>query len=250
MARFGRTMGLPIEQLKQHLIDDRGRRRLRRRGVRRRRRLGSRARVRHPHSRRDGARDPCKATPREIRAKLVVEAANGPTTFEADEILRDRGIVVLAGSLRQRRRRGGQLFRVGQEPDPHSLRPDGAAPSRGEPPDPGALAGDHDGRHLPVGDGQLLPRRAQGRSTSSAPGSTTSCGRRTGRSERPGMEARRFPTCARRPTRSRSAAAPKPMAPSESSGEVPSDTPTPRPIRFTGSGPGPRGTTALADAVL
>jgi glutamate dehydrogenase (NAD(P)+) len=31
----------------------------------------------------------------QVRAKLVVEAANGPTTFEADEILRDRGIVVL-----------------------------------------------------------------------------------------------------------------------------------------------------------
>jgi glutamate dehydrogenase (NAD(P)+) len=31
----------------------------------------------------------------QVRAKLVVEAANGPTAFEADEILRDRGIVVL-----------------------------------------------------------------------------------------------------------------------------------------------------------
>ncbi|MFA9461951.1 Glu/Leu/Phe/Val family dehydrogenase [Thiohalorhabdus sp. Cl-TMA] len=36
---------------------------------------------------------------RNIRAPVVVEAANGPVTFRADEILRERGVVVLPDSL-------------------------------------------------------------------------------------------------------------------------------------------------------
>ena len=82
----------------------------------------------------------------QVRAKLVVEAANGPTAFEADEILRDRGIVVLPDLYVNARRCGGQLLRVGQKSDSHSLWSDGTAPSRGKPQDPGALAGNHDGR--------------------------------------------------------------------------------------------------------
>jgi len=40
-----------------------------------------------------------KENAREVRARVVVEAANGPTTPEADEILRERGIVVVPDIL-------------------------------------------------------------------------------------------------------------------------------------------------------
>jgi glutamate dehydrogenase (NAD(P)+) len=35
----------------------------------------------------------------DVRAKMIVEAANGPTTREADEILNDRGVIVVPDIL-------------------------------------------------------------------------------------------------------------------------------------------------------
>jgi glutamate dehydrogenase/leucine dehydrogenase len=40
-----------------------------------------------------------EAVARRVRAKVVVEAANGPTTVEAQEVLDDRGVVVVPDIL-------------------------------------------------------------------------------------------------------------------------------------------------------
>ena len=69
-----------------------------------------------------------------IKAPLIIEAANGPITFGADEILRAEGLRDHSRHVCQRGRGDGQLFRMGEEPVPHPLWPD-AAPGRG-----GALA--------------------------------------------------------------------------------------------------------------
>ncbi|MCD5412570.1 MAG: glutamate dehydrogenase, partial [Dehalococcoidia bacterium] len=41
----------------------------------------------------------CKANAPNIKAKVIIEGANGPTTAEADEILCDRGVTVIPDTL-------------------------------------------------------------------------------------------------------------------------------------------------------
>ena len=50
-----------------------------------------------------------------VKAKLVVEGANLPVTPEADAYLRERGVLVVPGHPRQRRRCHRELLRVEPE---------------------------------------------------------------------------------------------------------------------------------------
>ena len=52
----------------------------------------------------------------QIKAKMIVEGANGPITPPADAILEDMGVLVLPGRARQRRRRDRLVLRVGAGP--------------------------------------------------------------------------------------------------------------------------------------
>jgi hypothetical protein len=66
-----------------------------------------------------------------IKAPLIIEAANGPITFGADEVLRQKGTVIIPDMYANAGGVTGQLFRMGQEPQPHPLRPDAAPGRRG-----------------------------------------------------------------------------------------------------------------------
>ena len=58
-----------------------------------------RAGVRRPRSRRRSRASSPTRTPTRVKATVIVEAANGPTTPEADEIFEDRGILVVPDIL-------------------------------------------------------------------------------------------------------------------------------------------------------
>ena len=58
-----------------------------------------RGRLRHPHPGRPREPDHGPATPANIKARLVAEAANGPTTPDADAILYERGIFLIPDIL-------------------------------------------------------------------------------------------------------------------------------------------------------
>ena len=48
-----------------------------------------------------------------IKTKIVVEGANGPTTTAADDILHDKGVLVIPDVVGERGRRDGVLLRMG-----------------------------------------------------------------------------------------------------------------------------------------
>ena len=85
-------------------------------------RPGPRGRLRHPDPGRPGEPDH-RAQRRQRQGQLIAEAANGPTTPDADEILAERRVHD-PGHPVQRRRRHGQLLRVGPGPQPRPLERD------------------------------------------------------------------------------------------------------------------------------
>ena len=57
-----------------------------------------------------------------IRARIIAEGANGPTTFDAERILLERGIMVIPDIYLNAGRGHRLLLRVGQEPLPRPVR--------------------------------------------------------------------------------------------------------------------------------
>ena len=98
-----------------------------------------------------------------IRARVVAEAANGPTTPEADAMLRERGITVIPRPLSERRRGHGFLLRMGEKPLARVIRPDGGrtdGDAERTPAEHHRRADGHDDRPGPAGQAGTRAQRA------------------------------------------------------------------------------------------
>ena len=157
-----------------------------------------------------------------IRAPLIIEAANGPITAGADDILRQKGVVIIPDLYANA---GGVTVSYFEWVKNLSHIRFGRMQRRQEEAQHALLVNELDrllarDRHHPGPD-----RHVQAASTSaapassswSAPASTTPCAPPTSRCARSGTAARTSTTSASPPTSSRSAASPRATAPRASS---------------------------------